>query len=60
MSGETPGAELPAAATAGITAALGAGAIRPMELHRFALEQIAQAHAAVDAGLTGRALVEIP
>jgi NADPH2:quinone reductase len=49
-----------AAATAGITAALGAGAIRPMELHRFPLEQIAQAHDAVRAGLTGRALVELP
>jgi NADPH2:quinone reductase len=49
-----------AAATAGITAALGAGAIRPMELHRFPLERIADAHDAVAAGLTGRALVDLP
>jgi NADPH2:quinone reductase len=49
-----------AAATAGITAALGAGAIRPMELHRFRLERIAEAHNAVGAGLTGRALVDLP
>ncbi|MBX5440868.1 MAG: NADPH:quinone reductase [Solirubrobacteraceae bacterium] len=49
-----------AAATAGITAALGAGAIRPMELHRFPLERIADAHDAVEAGLTGRAIVELP
>jgi NADPH2:quinone reductase len=49
-----------AAATAGITAALGAGAIRPMELHRFRLERIAEAHDAVGAGLTGRALVDVP
>jgi NADPH2:quinone reductase len=49
-----------AAATAGITAALGAGAIRPMELHRFRLERIAEAHDAVGAGLTGRALIDLP
>lgn len=49
-----------AAATAGITAALGAGAIRPMELHRFPLERIGDAHDAVEAGLTGRALVDLP
>ena len=49
-----------ATATAGITAALGAGAIRPMQLHRFPLERIADAHDLVAAGVTGRVLVDLP
>lgn len=43
-----------------ITAALRAGALRPMPEHRFPLEAIADAHAAVEAGAVGKVIVEIP
>jgi NADPH:quinone reductase len=43
-----------------VTAALRAGALRPLPEHRFALEDIAAAHDAVEGGAVGKVLVEIP
>lgn len=53
------GAMLDAAAS-DITAALSAGALRPLPTHHFPLDAIADAHAAVEAGLVGKAIVDIP
>lgn len=43
-----------------VTAALRAGAIRRLPEHRFTLEQIGEAHAAVKGGAVGKVLVELP
>jgi NADPH2:quinone reductase len=48
------------AAIAGITAALEAGALTPLPIHRFALAEIADAHDAVAAGIVGKVLVDLP
>ncbi len=42
-----------------ITGALGDGALSELPVHRFALENIVQAHEAVEAGVTGKVLVDI-
>lgn len=47
-------------AVAGITAALEAGALRSLPVHRFTLEEIAAAHDAVEAGAVGKVLVDLP
>jgi NADPH:quinone reductase len=47
-------------AVADITAALEAGALRPLPVHRYPLERIAEAHDAVRDGVTGKVLVELP
>jgi DNA-binding NarL/FixJ family response regulator len=44
---------------ASVTAALRAGALTPLPLHRFALEDIAAAHDAVEGGAVGKVLVDI-
>lgn len=43
-----------------ITAALRAGALMPLPEHRYALDDIADAHVAVESGLVGKAIVDIP
>ncbi|MFD7919864.1 NADPH:quinone reductase [Streptomyces sp. NPDC059740] len=52
-------------AVADVTAAVGAGALRVGEeaglpLHRFALERAADAHAALEEGLVGKVLLDVP
>jgi NADPH:quinone reductase len=47
-------------AVADITAALEAGALTTLPLHRFPLEEIAGAHDAVESGAVGKVLVDIP
>jgi NADPH2:quinone reductase len=46
-------------AVAEVTAAAAAGALTLLPLHRFALEEIAAAHDAVEAGATGKVLVDV-
>jgi NADPH2:quinone reductase len=53
------GAEALAAAAAGVNAAAAAGALSELPIHRFALEDIAAAHDAVQAGVTGKVLVDL-
>ncbi len=48
-----------AQAAADITAALADGALTPLPVHRFALEDIAAAHDAVEAGAVGKVLVDV-
>src|SRR4051794_17233656 len=48
------------AAVRGVTDALSAGALTPLPVHRFALEQIADAHDAVEAGAVGKVLDDVP
>ena len=48
------------AAVAGVREALDAGVLRPLPTHRFSLEQIAQAHDAVQGGAFGKVLVDLP
>lgn len=47
-------------ATADVTAALAAGALRPLPEHRFTLDDIVAAHEAVERGVVGKVLVELP
>jgi NADPH:quinone reductase len=47
-------------AAADITAALEAGALTELPVHRFALDDIAAAQEAVEAGAVGKVLVDIP
>jgi NADPH2:quinone reductase len=47
-------------ACADITAALEAGALTELPVARFPLDQVAQAHEAVEAGAVGKVLLEIP
>lgn len=54
------GAEAVRAAVQGVTEALEAGVLTPLPLHRFALEQAAGAHEAVEAATVGKVLIEIP
>lgn len=53
-----PQAELRTAARQ-VTAALTAGALTPLPVHRFGLDEIAEAHEAVEAGVTGKVLVDV-
>jgi len=43
-----------------VTAALAAGALSPLPIHRFALEECAEAEDAVQAGAVGKVLLAIP
>lgn len=56
----TTPAEAQQAAVAEITRALEAGALQPLPVHRFALDDIAAAHDAVREGAVGKVLVDIP
>jgi NADPH2:quinone reductase len=47
-------------AVTGITAALRDGALTEPPFHRFPLEQTAAAHEAVEAGVVGKVLIELP
>jgi NADPH2:quinone reductase len=47
-------------ATRDVGRALAAGALTELPLHRFPLEDIAAAHEAVEAGVTGKVVLEIP
>jgi len=47
------------AAVAGVSAALAAGALTPSPETHFALDQIAEAHEAVEGGITGKVIVDI-
>ena len=47
------------AAVAGVSAALAAGALTPSPETHFTLDQIAEAHEAVEAGVTGKVIVDI-
>jgi NADPH:quinone reductase len=47
-------------AAQGITAALAAGALTELPVHRFGLDDIAAAQEAVEAGAVGKVLVDIP
>lgn len=46
-------------AVAGVSKALAAGALTPLPETHFTLDQIAQAHEAVEAGITGKVIVDI-
>jgi NADPH2:quinone reductase len=48
------------AAVADVTRALEAGVLTPLPLHRFGLERIADAHAAVESGAVGKVVVDLP
>jgi NADPH2:quinone reductase len=48
------------AAAADITAALEDGALTTLPLHRFSLEQTAAAHDAVESGITGKVIIDVP
>jgi NADPH2:quinone reductase len=56
------GVPLPAQeqAATDVTAALAADALSPLPAHRFALDDIVAAHEAVEKGVTGKILVDIP
>ncbi|MBV9161107.1 MAG: NADPH:quinone reductase [Pseudonocardiales bacterium] len=47
------------AAAADITAALRGGALSPLPVHRFSLDQVAAAHDAVEAGVVGKVLIDL-
>jgi NADPH2:quinone reductase len=53
-------AEELAAAVAGVQAALAAGALTTLPLHRFPLERTADAHDAVERGVVGKVVIDIP
>ncbi len=53
------GADAVRAAVEGVTDALEAGALTPLPLHRFGLEQAAAAHEAVESAAIGKVLVDI-
>ena len=48
------------AAVDGVSAAVTGGALTPLPLHRFALQDIAAAHDAVEAGAVGKVVVDVP
>jgi NADPH2:quinone reductase len=48
-----------AAAVAGVRDAVRDGALTPLPVHRFGLEQIADAHDAVEAGAVGKVVVDV-
>jgi NADPH2:quinone reductase len=48
------------AAVAGVTAALQAGVLTTLPLHRFPLERTPEAHAAVEKAVLGKVLVDLP
>lgn len=48
-----------AAAIAAVNQAVTEGVLHPLPLHRFGLEQIAQAHDAVESGAVGKVLVDL-
>jgi NADPH2:quinone reductase len=47
-------------AVAHVTRALQSRALSTLPLHRFPLERVADAHAAVEGGAVGKVLVDIP
>jgi NADPH2:quinone reductase len=53
------GADAVRAAVRDVTAALEAGALTPLPLHRFGLEDTAAAHDAVEAGTVGKVLIDV-
>jgi NADPH2:quinone reductase len=53
------GEEAVRAAVQGVTEALGAGALTPLPVHRFGLEQAADAHDAVEGGATGKVVIDV-
>ncbi|MEA2248691.1 MAG: NADPH:quinone reductase [Solirubrobacteraceae bacterium] len=54
------GADAVRAAADGVKAAVAAGALTPLPLHRFPLERTAAAHDAVQAGAIGKVLIDVP
>jgi NADPH2:quinone reductase len=48
------------AAVAGVSEAVAAGVLTTLPLHRFALEETADAHEAVQDGAVGKVLIDIP
>jgi NADPH2:quinone reductase len=48
-----------AAAAADITAALRDGALSPLPVHRFSLDQVTAAHDTLEAGAVGKVLIEL-
>jgi NADPH2:quinone reductase len=54
------GAEAVKAAVQGVSEALAAGALTPLPVHRFPLEQAADAHDAVEAGAVGKVVIDVP
>jgi NADPH2:quinone reductase len=55
---DTPATEL-ARQVAGVAAAVADGALTPLTVHRFGLDEVAAAHEAVEAGVVGKAVVEL-
>jgi NADPH2:quinone reductase len=47
------------AALENVSCALGEGALSPLPFHRFPLEQIAEAHRAVEGGVVGKVVIDI-
>ncbi len=47
-------------ATADVAAAVAAGALTPLPVHRFALEGTAAAHDAVEGGAVGKVVIDVP
>ena len=47
-------------AVADVSAAVAAGALTTLPLHRFPLERIADAHDAVEQGAVGKVVVDVP
>ena len=54
------GAQAVRAAVEGVSEAVRAGALTPLPLHRFPLERAAEAHDAVESGVVGKVLVDLP
>ena len=47
------------AALENVSCALGEGALSPLPFHRFSLEQIADAHRAVEEGVVGKVVIDV-
>jgi NADPH:quinone reductase len=48
------------AAVDGVSQAVAVGALTPLPVHRFALEDVGGAHDAVEGGAVGRVVIELP
>jgi NADPH2:quinone reductase len=48
------------AAVDGVSQAIAAGALTPLPIHRFALEDAAGAHDAVEGGVVGKVVIDLP
>jgi NADPH2:quinone reductase len=48
------------AAVAGVTSALDEGALSELPVHRFPLDDVVKAHEAVESGVSGKVLVDVP